>query len=498
MNLLAPLRQRSQLSGIKHSLLAGVLAILMGLGIAFIPMVYLFIGFVVLAIGIACLFSPIAMLAFLMILSPMRVLIATESDWPLPFDIGLTLLPLFFLSVFGHYIRAQRTNPASRISPFSPNVIWLAWFIFIVGVGLSSLTTASFTNWLNEIIKWLIVGLMMLCTVYLGRTYHIWWFIVILVCAGLANAGVGLYIFLGGSGADHLVINQRFFRAFGTFGQPNPFGGFMGLLIPISLTTAVYYSLKMWRSATTSSPIGSIWSTGYWWLATALLVAGLIVSWSRGAWLATIASVAVITFAMPRKLWQSITMSLLAGSIVALIWFSGVLPSSITDRLASSTAEFFAFDDVRGVDITSDNYAVVERLAHWQAAVDMATHNPWSGVGFGNYELAYEAYRLINWPEPLGHAHNYYLNIFAEAGIIGILSFLALWLTILRTTWMTRYHPDEGSRWLSVGLLGSWVYLLSHSFLDNLFVNNLFLHIGLMFGLLSMMYNQLEKNIYRG
>ena len=74
-----------------------------------------------------------------------------------------------------------------------------------------------------------------------------------------------------------------------------------------------------------------------------------------------------------------------------------------------------------------ENFALVERRAHWQAAVEMFEDSPWVGVGIGNYAVAYPAYALPKWEDPLGHAHNYYLNVLAEAGGIGFLAYILLW-----------------------------------------------------------------------
>ena len=113
----------------------------------------------------------------------------------------------------------------------------------------------------------------------------------------------------------------------------------------------------------------------------------------------------------------------------------GILPASIVDRGSSATQELFVLADVRAVDITPENYAIVERLAHWQAAINMAEQHPWLGVGLGNYEATYNSYRLLNWEESLGHAHNYYLNVLAETGIIGLIGYIAVFVNILFLTW---------------------------------------------------------------
>ena len=167
---------------------------------------------------------------------------------------------------------------------------------------------------------------------------------------------------------------------------------------------------------------------------------------------------------------------------------SGRLPASVVSRIESVTDEIVAFSDVRGVDITPENYANVERLAHWQAALNMAQANPWLGVGFGNYEIAYPHYNLLNWQLALGHAHNYYLNVFAEAGMIGLVGYLALWVSVMVMTWRARRHPDPLARLIVVGLFGTWTYLAVHSLTDNLYVNNLFLHLGVMLGVLAVLH----------
>ena len=73
-----------------------------------------------------------------------------------------------------------------------------------------------------------------------------------------------------------------------------------------------------------------------------------------------------------------------------------------------------------GVDISPTNYAVVERIAHWQAALNMAETAPCLGVGLGKYDAIYAEHRLLNWDDSLGHAHNLYLNLLAEGGFLGV------------------------------------------------------------------------------
>lgn len=185
----------------------------------------------------------------------------------------------------------------------------------------------------------------------------------------------------------------------------------------------------------------------------------------------------------PRRLWIGIGLTTIAFALLIGLSNAGFLPAAINERLADA-GELFQFRDVRGAAINDANYALIERLARWQAALNMLTDQPWAGVGFGNYQAVYEQYRLINWPTPLGHAHNVYLNVAAETGLPGLAAYVFLWVVIFGLTIQTIRQTNSIQRTLAVGLLGTWVYLSVHNLVDNLYVNNIHLLIGVLLGLL--------------
>ncbi len=459
-----------------------VLAAAVGLLTATQPPVVTFAALAVGAFTLIGLISPISALAVLLILAPMRTLLETEAPRVLPFDIGqLTLIALVgFWLIYS--IAKRQSLPRPGWSP-----VYIPIILFLTATGLTAFSALSMGAWLTEWLKWLSALLLIAICLDLGR----WeWFVFALVLAGAANALIGIYEFFGGSGALVLLVAGRFFRAFGTFGQPNPFGGFMGLIAPIALMSAVGHGVRLWHIYRARRPISPSGFAlfAFYLLATALLITSLIFSWSRGSWLGFAASMIAILLALPRKWWHGIAPVVLAVLVVLILWLTGRLPASVVSRVESVTNEITAFSDVRGIDITPENYANVERLAHWQAAINMARANPWLGVGFGNFEIAYSQYDLLNWSLAQGHAHNYYLNVFAEAGIIGLLAYVAMWLSVMIVTWRARRHPDPLARLIVVGLFGTWTYLGVHSLTDNLYVNNLFLHLGVMLGILAVLH----------
>lgn len=472
------------------ALLLGMLIATQTLGVVII--VVCVVTFVVLAT-----ISPLAAIMILLILAPMRTLIATEATLQLPLDIGQFALIGFIIAWVSH--RISRGGPVVQTfwSPVTVVVV-----IYLIVVGFTAFSSTSLSSWINEWLKWVQVLLLITFVLNYGGKRRWEWLIFGLVLSAAANALVGIYEFLGGSGALHLVISGRFFRAFGTFGQPNPFGGFMGLLAPLSLMATLGYGKRVWDEWRLGFCSLSIWCNLllmlFYVVASMIILIGIGMSWSRGAWIGLLSSLFVIALALPRNTGRGLALFAGIFGMVILLWSVGVVPRSIIERLSNSTQEFFVFEDVRGVDITPENYAVAERLAYWQAAINMATASPWLGVGLGNYEVVYPDFRLINWQESLGHAHNFYLNILAEGGVIGLLAYGKVWIIIITLAWRTRAHPDVLARFVAIGLLGTWTYLTIHSFFDNLYVNNLFLHIGLMLGILAILYNQTRIHIRLG
>jgi len=240
------------------------------------------------------------------------------------------------------------------------------------------------------------------------------------------------------------------------------------------------------------SPGLPLWVLPVTGLVAVAMVAALGMSWSRGAWLGFGAAVLAMAAALPRQArWGPLlAVCLLVAGLG--IYAAGLLPPSVEARLTGFVQDI-RFEDVRGVGINDANYAVIERLAHWQAALDMWRHNFWTGVGFGCYEPAYPDYALINWPFALGHAHNYYLTIVAETGTIGLIAYLVLWATVLWETWRATRVSQVLLRGIAIGLLGAWTHLSVHHFLDNLYVNNVHIQIGVMLALLAIIRQTTHK-----
>ena len=467
----------------------GLSALLIGVAVGQLPLLWA-VAFV--ATGTAvflALSDPLWALGFALLLGPTKPY--TDVNFPqLPLDLGQIALGITLGVWVLHRMRKRRL-----IIPKTPLTPLLGGFIFI-GL-LSLIDTFALGAGITEVIKWVqMLIIVWFITVELKERPEKRMFVIGLVlAAATVQALVGVWQFaLRGDGPEFFaILGGDYYRAYGTFEQPNPFGGFLAMSSALAMGL-VLAALEAWaqpvferRSFRNLLNNARFWRLIILGSLAGLLLGALVMSWSRGSWLGFAVAVGGMLVVWPRKAWVGVALAIggLLFGVLALQF--NLLPASVEMRLTGFVADFTTLD-VRGVDINDANYSILERVAHWQAAWEMARYNPLFGVGLGNYEVAYADFALINWPNPLGHAHNIYLNVLAEVGVVGLFYYLAMWATILWLTWRLTRHNDLWMRSIAIGLFGAWVHLNAHSFLDKLYVANLHLHIGVMLGLLSALW----------
>jgi O-antigen ligase len=210
---------------------------------------------------------------------------------------------------------------------------------------------------------------------------------------------------------------------------------------------------------------------------------GVGMSASRGAWLAFGAAFVAVNTSRSRKSAATFLALILLALLAGVLGGYRYLPAGITQRL-TSFLPFVGAGDVRSIEITDANYASLERLAFWRAALDMWRERPWQGIGIGNYQIVYPYFSLPKWRMALGHAHNYYLNVAAETGLIGLLAYLALWGTALwQTARVARTATNGYVKALALGALGMLVHVSVHNIVDSLWVHSMYLHVAIVLGL---------------
>ena len=416
----------------------------------------------------AALRWPLLPLALALLAGPFKALLAvTYPALPDPAQLLLGLALLAWL------LRGL----AQRRLLLPTHSVALLLILFLVVCGATLLAAQDLVSGAAEWAKWLQVLLVMALVAAEPRRSTPW-LLAALLLSGAIQAVIGGWQFaLRGHGPESFLVAPGLFRAYGGFEQPNPFGGYMGMVWPLAaaLAAGLWRARQIERHKLLSAACAFV----------ALLSAGaLLASYSRGAWLGAGAAATILLLGTLRPASARPTLLLVLLAAALLVAGRGLWPQWVVARVSNITQDISG-TDVRGVVPTTANFAVVERLAHWQAADEMAAAHPWLGVGLGNYAAAYDRYRLARWPLALGHAHNFYLNLAAETGLPGLLIFVALLLAAALQALRVLRTAHGWQRALALGLLAAGAHLAIHNVVDNLFVNNVHLYLASMLGILA-------------
>jgi len=193
-----------------------------------------------------------------------------------------------------------------------------------------------------------------------------------------------------------------------------------------------------------------------------LLVVGLIMTYTRGAWLGVLVGGALLLAASGAR-------RVVAGSVaVLLIVVTGfALVESERTALLSRAASI------------PDLSANQDRLLLIRTALSIFAAHPVSGTGLNTFPLVYPSFRGPDDPNPLPlpFAHNIFVNMAAEGGALGFVTFLAVVLAGITAGW--RWHRAArlgAGRAPAVIYLSAFVGAMVHQLFDGTLLS---VHLGL-------------------
>ena len=316
---------------------------------------------------------------------------------------------------------------------------------------------------LKEVIKWAEVFILLVLALRLIQSvkdvHRLAW---AMIAAGVSQALLGYWQWVQVTGSHS--ASAASLRVFGTFGQPNPFAGYLNfaLLLAVALVLFGKETYERWIAGAAAAIIGF----------------AAILADSRGAELGLAVAIIVLLIVAWRREKLAAAAVVIGLPLLAVAWFAHIIPAHLRQDL---------LQQVTLGPVNNANFSIQERLAHWVAGLRMFRAHPILGVGAGNYSVAYPRYQVSpDWFEALGHAHNYYINAAAETGILGLLAILALVGTALLAGWRAAraqaggpsHQPGVG--WaLALGLLAALVAHSVHNLTDDLFVHGIELQFAL-------------------
>jgi putative inorganic carbon (HCO3(-)) transporter len=357
--------------------------------------------------------------------------------------------------------------------PFTDFILALMIFIYIIEIIFSKSCRENFINGIVSffteklsILLVILLGIMLVSTMYAADkkialsesarfiTYIFMYFIIkyefnskkkintLLRCyifISFILSSIGIVQHFTGFGLAEKFIKTNAFgtgiKIASTFFNPNAYGAYLILIIFPVIMLSIYEKNKNKKMI-------------YLFLSM-LLITNLLMTFSRNALLGFGLGVIVL------GLIYSVKLIFALGGFSILMFF---IPS-VSQRV---------------IDITSLSQNE-SRIKLWKTAIMMIREHPIIGVGNGNFvtryneyvikykELKYQSYQ--NYP-----AHNSYLKVQSELGIIGIASFLGVVaITIFRVKKLYSTTTDKFHKPFYMGVMASMIAFLFMNVSDNLF-----------------------------
>jgi len=221
-----------------------------------------------------------------------------------------------------------------------------------------------------------------------------------LVVLAMLLSFAAVYQFLTDSDRVWHLVKAYKHRGSGTFISPNHLGGFLEMILPLALAYALTGKFKI------LTKIGLSY-------ATVSILAGIVVTMSRGAWLATALALVLfftaLAFHRPYRWHAAIALGLLVtGGLV-------VLPAS--ESFKARIRQMYS-----GGKVDDD-----ARFALWQPAVEVWKQNPLWGAGPGHFDYRFKLFRPEQVQARAVRVHNDFLNTLADFGVVGAALVACAW-----------------------------------------------------------------------
>ena len=400
------------------------------------------IGFLIVVVFTALAFGTVepwavfvfeALIVLLLLLWSIKVI----ADKRLTLEVPRVALPIAALAVVGLAQSIAIADGTGRWLSLSKNVGY---------------TRAAVTVLLFLLISFLIAANFFSTRVRLSGLAHF------LVIYGLAMALFALVQHFSWNGRFYWLRPTEVTTPFGPFANHNHFAGYMELLLPIPI------ALIITRAVTTELR----WLFGF---AAAVMGIAVVLSLSRGGIISVVAGMfflIVMSFQLQRqqrKTAAKVGHLLFAKQVAVVIGIVAVISAGIlwigADPVINRVTQGQSSDanSVKETFYTSRGWV-------WRDTISMIRANPLLGVGLGAYETAFSIYSKSDGSLRVPQAHNDYLQVVADSGVIGGL--IALWFIVLVFRAVSR-GVRSGDR-LYAGLAlgsGAGIFgLLVHSLFD--------------------------------
>ena len=365
-----------------------------------------------------------------------------------PILFGLMLLTIWKLAYNFSQFRSILKHPITLVILF-----YLLW-IFITSL-TSSMPLVSFKIFLSRV--WYVLPLVFMGVFLFTKPNTISYFVLLYTIALVMVISYTIIKhanFFFDKHSAHYMMSPF-------FNDHTSYGAMIAFFLPLNV--ALFYIHK------------NTWIRLLSFLMVLILSVGLILSFTRAAWVSLFIALIVFMF-LKLKINRSILfISPFVLSMILLLFSGSIIQTLEANKQDSSDNLIEHISSISNISTDASN---MERINRWKCALKMFIEKPLFGWGPGTYQFQYSSFQLSkdrtvissNFGD-MGNAHSEYLSTLCETGVIGFLSFVTLVLAIVIRAINMYYATTDRlhSTWLLAivtALISYFIHGLLNNFLD--------------------------------
>jgi len=414
----------------------------------------------------------------------------TEKGLP---SINKPLVAILVLGILANIIlRTGRLSPAPRFTLVELSAI--GYCIVVISSFFIAINPDKSSSFIVDLIKDVIIVFCILITLNSRKKWTTGANVLILAISFVSFLGV-IHILTGSSQTFWGFAQQSAFgqtdssgelRFGGPIGESNIWGQVLVSVIPFTIYCFSRAKTLVSKTAYASSAI--------------LILLCVLFTQSRGAFLALAAVLFLMIIEMRIRGTVLLTVSIIG------IGFLFLVPSKYTERIRTLNI-FFQTDQDSGL---SQDESIESRREKMLTGFAMFTDNPVLGVGFANYSDNYWEYagnlgleasaRNLTAERTQREPHSLYIEIMAETGLLGIITFLSFFGLVMRNLFTFRKNyrsqaskPDkEWSAWITATGMSIVTFLIAGLFLHGIGFRFIWVLAGMALSIVDISKNELS------
>ena len=357
----------------------------------------------------------------------------------------------------------------NRFKLIVPKVTWPIAALTLVGLAQSIAISDSLGRWLSlsknvgftraavGVLVFMLISFLVAVNFFSSRL-RLSGLAHFLVVYGLAMALFGIVQYFSWNGRFFWIRPTEVTNPFGPFANHNHFAGYMELLIPIpialTITRAVRTELRvLFGFAAIVMGIAAVLSLSRGGIIS--IAAGMLFLMIMGLRLPRQKRKTAAKSGLPSLAWQSaVVVAIVAVISVGILWIGAdpVINRVTQGQPTDAGAPKETFYSSRGWV--------------WRDTFTMIRANPLLGVGLGAYETAFSIYTKSDGSLRVPQAHNDYLQVVADCGIVG--GVIAVWFIALVFRAVSRGARSADPLYAGLALAaGAGIFaMLVHSLFD--------------------------------